>query len=222
MKVAIIAPVELIERYCTTDVQYCIPRLLVDSDKYTEFYKQKRQDGNYVMLDIRKPGWRRQPEDYDIIKKALSLLTPTVTIYPSVMYNAQKTIEVAMQFIELFGSKLVGAVCLEGTTIEEVESCRESIRPIYTYALPSHIFSTTTSVRCEQPLIYIENHLKIEELDGLSGFLATSLPIRLGLLGRLVADYMPSPPSLDFFIKEDPFPKVVERNIKDTIEYYSK
>ena len=225
VKVAFIVPIEFLDKYCgRTGVEYCLPRLLVENETYRTFYKGREKAGDYIILDSRKPGWKRCPEEYPIISQALELIYPKLIIYPSHMYNTLKTVSEAEIFISTFS--VIGAACLEGASEDEIKYCENIIRPIYTFAIPSHTYAVRTGVlNWDKPIVYIENHLRIDELESVkasNGILATSLPFRLGSLGRIMRDYLPSPPSIDFFSKEDPFPKIVERNIKDTLEYYNE
>ena len=73
MKVGLIAPINLLDTYCTPFIQYCIPRLLVDSSRYRQFYVRKRIKGSYIILDCKKLGWKREPEDSDTIIAALDM-----------------------------------------------------------------------------------------------------------------------------------------------------
>ncbi len=69
--------------------------------------------------------------------------------------------------------------------------------------------------------LFIENRLRIEELTPTQGsIICTSLPIRLGLQGRLLPNFSPTPQSLTMNEEEDNYPEVVIRNIQEAIEYY--
>ncbi len=43
MRVGIIAPISMLNEYCTTDIQYCLPRLLVENKIYRDFYKKRKK-----------------------------------------------------------------------------------------------------------------------------------------------------------------------------------
>lgn len=225
MKVGIIAPISMLDEYCTTDIQYCLPRLLVENKTYSDFYKKRKKKGNTIIIDSRKVGtWKREPEDFDIIEKALDIIEPNYFILPSWMFNQKRTLSVMEKYWQ---SRRIGqgrvVACLEGTTIKEIDELREldwDEMDITTFALPEHIQTFCKTVECDSPIIYIENHLRIEELEKLDGILVTSLPVKLGLQGRLLSDYLPGPPSLTFYEEENRFPKVVERNILELLEYY--
>jgi len=220
MKVGIIAPIESLKKYCITDIQYCIPNLIVSSKEYRDFYKEQEKKASLLVLDTVKVGWKREPEDFGVVEKALSYINPTLIITPSYMYNLNKTIEVAEQFLTNFKPKMV-AGCLEGTTEKEVQVCSAALKElgVNTKAIPAHILRIKKEVKGNGPTIYIDNHLTIKELDGLEGVLVTSLPIRLGLQGRLLSDYMPSPPLLNFY-EEDKFQEMIEKNIKELRNFY--
>ncbi len=220
MKVGIIAPISSLRNHCTTEIQYCLPRLLVKEASYLGFYRQKVDEGNLVILDTKKMGWQRQPEDISIVEEALSLIDPSLVITPSHMYNVSKTLSSATNFLNrLHPSGVVG--CLEGTNREEIEECARALKEmgIKTLAIPSHLYRTVTTLEHNGPTIYLDNNLNIQELDGREGILVTSLPIRLGLRGSLLSDYLPSPPALTLY-EEEKFPKIIKRNIKEMLKFY--
>lgn len=218
MKVGIISPIRLLSKYCTTNIQYVIPSLYSESKEYRNFYDRKVEKGDMVILDCKKVGWKREPEDLSLCIDVAKFLSPYLIILPSCMYNCIATLEVANRYANEFkGMNLVG--CLEGTTIKEIKRCMRGIRKADMVAIPSHIYNICTKIDDKQ-VIYLDNHLRIEELEGLDGILVTSLPIRLGLLGRLLSDYLPSPPSLTFYEEEDLFPMIVESNVKEVLDYY--
>ena len=221
MKVGIIAPIKFLDKYCVTDIHYCLPGLLRESKEYRDFYLSERDEGKMLILDCKKLDWRRRPEELEVCATAIEDVRPTFVILPSYMYEAKKTVEVALYYkskLPNYGSKLVG--CLEGTTKEEVNWCMKSIKGVFTYAIPSHQYSICKKVNWTKPLIYIDNHLHLEELKGLDGILVTSLPVRLGLSGRLLSDYLPSPPSLTFYEEKDEYQLLTTKNVEETIEYY--
>jgi len=220
MKVGLIAPIKLLDKYCTTNVQYVLPSLYSESRIYRDFYDGRGDEGDIVMLDCKRIGWKREPEDISLCVEVAYHLQPSLIILPSYMYNLTSTIEVAYRYTEEFRDiKLVG--CLEGTTHKEAQRCMRAYHGmgLNSFAVPSHMHNVLAKVDSKE-VIYVENHLKAGELVGLEGILVTSLPVRLGLQGRLLSDYFPSPPSLTFHEEEDPFPMVVERNIKEALRYY--
>lgn len=222
MKIGMIAPINFLDKYCITDTQYCLPRLLVESREYRDFYIGRKKAGDFIILDCRRPSWRREPEDWNLVWMVLGYLKPSTIILPSYMFNVKETIKVTNTFkkdLKKLGITLAG--CLEGTSHEEIGYCLTKMRKISeVIAIPSHIFNLWRGEEYEFPKIYIESHLNLEELDGLDGTLITSLPIRLGLEGRLLSDYLPSPPSLTFYEEEDNYPMITKKNVEEAIEYY--
>lgn len=221
MKVGIIAPISLLSKYCITPIQYCLPRLLVENKEYREFYLERKVKGNFIILDCKKLGWKRKPEDFKVIGKALTFFHPDTIVLPSVMYNWEGTIEIVNRFFKEFNKIFTYAICLEGTSYEEVGKCLAELRKISPLvAIPSHIYKLWKGEEWEGNVIYIENHLNLDELDGLDGCLVTSLPVRLGLEGRLLSDYLPSPPSLTFYEEEDNYPMITKKNVEEALEHY--
>jgi len=225
MEVGFIAPTSMLEECCITDIQYCLPQLLIEQEDYRKFYTDNTKDGSLTILDTRKLGWKREPEDISIIKTILNLWKPKfkgITILPSFMYDWKKTIKVTREFIsEIKVGRVAG--CLEGTSVEEVQKCIEGLKSIgiKVFAIPSHIYRFYKGEDLKGLTIFIENHLNIEELEDKEGILVTSLPIRLGLEGRLLSDYLPSPEGLTFG-EEPKFEDIIKRNINRTLEFYRR
>ena len=215
MKVGIISPIDFLSKYCITDIQYCLPKLLVDSKEYRDFYIGRQKKGNTLILDCRKLTWKREPEDFRVIKEALKIINPSIIITPSYMFNLKGTKEIYKEFKKVFKSDKI-LRCLEGTSEEDIKKYPkdESI------AIPSHMYRYALKKPWGPQTVFIENHLSLEELDGMDGILVTSLPIKLGLQGRLLSDYLPSPPSLTFYEEEDKYPEITAKNVEETIEYY--
>lgn len=221
MEVGIIAPIKLLREYCTTRIQYCLPELIVESKEYRSFYKEKATEGKLVIMDIRKIGWKREPEDFRIVKEALKHLRACMIIYPSCMYNWKKTMKVVRDFKKTF--RLEGVGCLEGTNKKELTLCAHKLikEKVTTLAIPSHIYNLRIKdTSFNKPIMYIDNYSGMDELVGLDGILVTSLPVRLGLEGKLLSNYKPSPPSLTFYETEDPYPMITKKNVKEAIRYY--
>ncbi len=217
MQIGIITPIKLL-KYCTTKTQYVIPSLFYENKAYKDFYLAKRKEKCYIILDIRKVSWRRAPEtNLDMVKNTIKELNPNAIILPSFMFEAKRTMEYIKNYKVKSSGKLFG--CLEGTNLDEVLKLKEYYEEIgvTSFAIPSHIYNACTEVLSKSTLIYLENHRRVEELDGCKGILVTSLPVRLGLQGRLLSDFLPSPPNLTFNEEENKFPKIVERNIKELI-----
>jgi len=217
MKVGIIAPIKFLRKYCITNIQYCLPSLLEESKGYREFYLERQRMGNIVILDCKKISWRREPEDLELVKKVLTYLKPTYIILPSYMYSVDLTIMVAKEYSGKLKGNFIG--CLEGTTLRETKKCAKNLK-LAQYAIPSHLFNICKGYFKEG--IFIENHSSIDEFIGSDGILVTSLPVRLGLQGRLLSDDKPSPPSLTFHEDEDRYPTVTRRNVEEAIDFYEE
>lgn len=217
MKVGIIAPIKFLEKYCKTSIQYCLPCLIVNEPEYRHFYAKRASMGNTIILDCRQIGWKREPEKLSVVEESLHYLTPSIVISPSCMFNSRRTRGIQEEFVYSF-PQLRGKLirCIEGTSEEEMERIRDKDR----VAAPAHMYKYISNLRLNSHTIYIDNHLNLDELHGKEGILVTSLPIRLGLQGRLLSDYKPAPPSLTFYEELDYYSKVTERNVAETIEYY--
>ena len=219
MKVGIIAPIKFLSAYCITSIQYCLPSLLVTDATYRAFYKKRKSRGDTIILDCRKVNWKRIPEDFEVIKGALRVVEPNIVIAPSYMFNTQASSKMLVEFMGKFSLIKAKVVkCLEGASEEDL---------LYfpwtkALAVPSHMYRFLPIIKSTPNTVYLENHLNVEELVGKEGMLVTSLPVKLGLQGRLLTDYRPSPPSLTFYEEKDEYGKITSKNIEDTIDYYKE
>ena len=216
MRIGIISPIKFLKDYCKTDVQYILPRLLVEESEYRDFYISREEEGDTLILDCRIPHWKRTPEDFDVIEKALGIISPHIIVAPSHMFNSKASDKTFRKFISKVPcgrSRIIR--CIEGTSPKDITHSGD-----YPQAIPSHMFRYLDILPTDA--IYIENHLDPNELLGRKGILVTSLPIRLGLQGRLLFDFKPTPDSLTFYEKENLYPKITMRNVKDIIEMYEE
>ncbi len=216
MKIGIIAPIGFLEKYCITDVQYVLPRLLVEEPKYRNFYIKRKEKGDTIILDCRTLGWKRTPESFTFIEKALGLISPDIIVAPSYMFNSKLSKEILEKFTkELPIKKGKVLKCMEGTSEKDITKGKDPY-----YAIPSHMYRFLDNLPLKA--LHIENHLDPEELKGRKGTLVTSLPIRLGFQGRLLSDFKPAPESLTFYEEKDLYPKITLKNIEDIIEFYEE
>ena len=218
MRVSIIAPTSMLRTYCTTGIQYCLPRLFLEDRAYRHFYLERHKAGDLIILDCTKPEWKRQPASLESVRAVVARLYPQLIILPSHMYFWSKTVQVAREYMkELPNVELVA--CLEGASRLQINQCMRAIKNVHSYALPSHIYGVCKTVKWDKPIIYIDNHIQLEDLGGIEDILITSLPIRLGLEGRLLSDNRPKPPYLKFN-EGDKYPMVVRKNIEEVLRYY--
>ena len=219
MRLGIIAPINLLKQCCFTTVQYCIPSLIMDNRPYREFYYKRLEMGDTIIMDCRKIGWKREPEDFELVEKAINYIPPSILIAPSYMYDKRRTERPQKEFIDRFhwlADKIYK--CIECTSDKEVE-CTNGEPNV---ALPAHVYRYIDGIDFGTRTIYIDHHLKLEELDGRDGILVTSLPVRLGLQGRLMSDYRPAPPALTFYEEDNPYSEILDSNIEETLEYYEE
>jgi hypothetical protein len=230
MNVGIVAPIKMLNKYCKGGIQYCIPMWLLENDDYFDFYGRKSLDGNsLVIMDTKHKDSRRQPEDEDVIIDAGEALKPDMVITPSVAFNKDKTIAEFLKFRNSdWGSSfmkegLIG--CLEGATLEEVISCAEEMRlHVGYYGVASHLLSFIgEGLKIAKPIVYIDNRTSPWEISLQKGdIIISSLPVRLGLCGRLNSNHLPSPPPLDLLEDKDNYPTITTQNVDDFISHFKE
>jgi hypothetical protein len=218
MKLGLIAPIQFLDKYCITKTQYCLPSLLVESSAYREFYSKRKARGDTVILDCRKDTWKRQPEEIFIVKNALEILNPDILVLPSYMYNLDKTLEIYEEWKSYFKQYPLCSV-VEGTDLREIKDCIRKYKGM-NYAYPAHLINIIKEASLPPSLLILDNRRCLEESYGLGSILVTSLPVRLGLQGRLLCDYLPSPPYLDYHREKEDFPMITKRNVEEAIIFY--
>ncbi len=216
MKVGIIAPIKSLEKYCITNIQYCLPTLLLKELSYRDFYSSRKKKGDYIIMDCRTPSWRREPVPLKDVEKALSLVYPNIIIAPSKTFKKVESFKLYKEFKKAFQAQgPITIRCIEGVSTKDLEDQLTGLL----VAIPSYIYRFLPET-LNSKTIFLDNHKSLEELDKRNGILVTSLPVRLGMQGRLMSDFLPSPPSLTFYEEEDRYQRITERNIGETIDYY--
>lgn len=230
MNVGIVAPIKMLSKYCKGGIQYCIPTWLLESDEYFDFYARHTLNGDsLVIMDTKSKEPRRQPEEEDIVIDAGETLKPDMVITPSVAFNKDKTLSEFYKFRNSdWGSSfmkegLIG--CVEGATLEEVVSCAKGLKDhVGYYAVASHLLSFIgDGLRIDKPIVYIDNRTSPWEISLQKGdIIVSSLPVRLGLCGRLNSNYLPSPPPLEFLENKDNYPIITTQNVDDFISHFKE
>lgn len=224
MEIGIIAPIKFLERYCITTTQYCLPELLLNSKDYLNYYKRCFNKGHRVILDCRETETLRKPIKYSILKEVLEIFEPSHIIMPSYAFSLIKTLKVQEELLELDfltpwkkNNRLIP--CIEGTNEIEVLKYLETY-PDIEIAIPSHMYIVTKRMLKPPRGFFIDNRNDPYEVKPGTGTLLTSMPVRLGFEGRLNSLGPTTSSTLNFYLEEDRFSSVVDKNISDLINYY--
>lgn len=238
MRVAIQAPISLLEDYCTlTDYQVCKPGLILESRTYRDFYIYRREQRDYIVLDCSDTE-PRQSVPSGLLLEATKILKPNLVVAPDYDVSSVKTVELTVAFLQTFGEevrslgvKLLGMV--QGANLEQCLFCyRNFSRLVDAVGLPRNIevrigrAKLLKRIRTGKPIHIFGIHGNPEvELDSLLDLgrnnlfgVSTSLPVRLGLQCRLLDEYTPEPPQLDYHNRRNPYPDFTKNNIEDFLE----
>ena len=99
MRVAIQAPIPLLEDYCVlTNYQVCIPSLILEDKTYRDFYIHRRHQGDYVVLDCSGSEPRESVFLPDLLE-ATKLLKPNLVVAPDYDVSVTKTLGLSVPFI---------------------------------------------------------------------------------------------------------------------------
>ena len=226
MDIGIIAPIKFLNRYCITRIQYCLPELLLDSKEYFDFYSSCLVGEERVILDCRTMDPIKKPISQSILKEVLEKFKPTLIIMPSNAYSLSKTLIIQEEFLNLnyihpWKSTRKLIACLEGTN--ELEVLRyQDFWTGYKLAIPSHMYIVTRKMLKAPRGYFLENRNDPYEIPNGKGILLTSMPIRLGFEGRLNSLGPTTSSTLNFYLEEERFESVIEKNIEDLINHYKK
>lgn len=233
MEIGIIAPTNLIKKYCLTNIQYVYPSLFKTDEDYAVFHLQKRweeYDNTITIVDCSRPGWKRVPESLLNCLPAIRELQPHYIITPSYTYDIKKTLEIEEAFKESILSASEDSVlvpCLEGIKLEDIIECY-NLRKNFIVAIPQTTASygkadlARASLRGVKKYIYLDHYTKLTDIEPRhNDFVISSLPLRQGLQGRLLTDPNPPPLTLDLRPQEDKYPDIVKYNLREMVNYYA-
>jgi len=237
MKAGIIAPISLLDYYSGfTNYHVCNPKLLIESQDYLNFYLGRKALGNFLIVDcsITEP---REPINSTDLITALTLLKPNLVVLPNSDMNTERTLSLTSGFLNLYKRSLdqldVGFIgMVQGATMKQCIFCSKVLSKMVDSLglprsmessvdrtkflkevqidLPIHIFGIHSS-----PEVEIDNLLSLE-MDNIVG-ISSDLPVRLGFLCRLLDEYRPEPPPLNWFTTHNPFPDFTKKNVEEFI-----
>ena len=226
MKLGIIAPVGLLQKYSTlSQFHICYPEILFMSTEYLDFYKKRSKLGDIVILDftVKVP---RRATPASLLNKAIELLNPTYIVMPCVDFSLEKTVISTLEYAKDCYLPRIG--CLQGTNITELASCYKSISGESEFiGLPTSCekimprYRLVDTLNIVQPCILLEVYksfrnevVRDERILGIG----TALPIRLSRDLRKLSEDYPEPPELDFYSDKDPFPDLTFKNIDNAFD----
>ncbi len=237
MKVAISAPIPLLKEYCTlTNYQICKPSLVIHSSEYLDFYRHRKAKGDLVILDSSDVLPRETILPSILFEVALTL-GPTLVIAPDWDMNSTRTASQTGYFLKSYSERLrkigIGILgMVQGATMDQCLSCYKSFyKQVDAIGLPRSVevavgrVKFLKRIKTKKPIYIFGIHSDPEEeLDDILDLdrenvigVSSDLPIRLGLMCRLLDELRPEPPSLDFNSNYNPFPDFTKKNIEDFI-----
>ncbi len=105
MEICLIAPANLLGRYCqNSNIQMCLAhRVLEEDDDYVTFYERQSQDGQIVIMDnsLWELGEAMCLED---LMYAVSIIQPQELIIPDMFGKSDETIDMTEKFLDEIGS----------------------------------------------------------------------------------------------------------------------
>jgi len=237
MKVAIPAPIPLLKEYCNlTSYHICNPGLVLESREYLDFYRGRKELGDFVILDSTDSMPRENVASATLFELARTL-EPNLVVAPDWDMNFVRTASQTVHFLKKYREKLkeskVGILgMVQGATMDQCLSCYKSFyKQVDAIGLPRSVeiavgrVKFLKRVKTKKPIHIFGIHSNPEEeLDGILDLerdnvvgVSSDLPIRLGLLCRLLDEMRPEPPLLDFYSNYNPFPDFTKKNIEDFI-----
>jgi hypothetical protein len=221
MKVAIVAPVNLLSKYCNTGIQLCYASLVLSNNEYSKFYKDRSAKDTIIMDS--SPNVPRRPIPFTFIIEATHRVKPHFLVLPNFEYSAKKTLELSARFIKTYGNigcKYIGM--LQGHDFTSIMECYHGLKDICSaIGLPSScepIRNRNLLIRelgITKPVIFFDVYDNpIDELPTRNNIMCicTSLPVRLGFEGRDLGDFKGVAGELDFDSSGDS--PLIGKNIK--------
>ena len=216
IKPPIIAPIPLLDYFCTTGVHVCYATVASESSEYRDFYKKESRKGEIVIMDY-SPKVPRVPKEVDLYKDLVEDIGPAVVVLPDTDIKMKKTIDESLDFLEQVKSfsfirSTIGM--LQGRNLEELGDCYTKFKDkVSAIGLPSSLEvlasrnSIVKSLGIIMPCAYVEVYSNVYDerpfMDNVH-IMWSSLPLRLAYLGRDLEGIRPSPPPLDFSRKDVP------------------
>ncbi len=238
MKVAISAPISLLKDYCSlTDYHLCKPSPILYHKEYMEFYKDRKALGDLVVLDS-SDTLPRENLAPSVLFELARTLEPTLVVAPDWDMNYVRTANQTVSFLKTYGERLrhsgIGILgMVQGATMEQCLDCYKSFyQQVDAIGLPRSVevavgrVKFLKRIRTKKPIHIFGIHSNPEEeldhildldRDSITG-VSSDLPVRLGLICRLLDELRPEPPLLDFYSGHNPFPDFTKKNIEDFID----
>ena len=237
MRVAISAPIPLLKEYCSlTNYHVCSPGLVLKSKDYLDFYKGRKTLGDLVILDSTDTMPRDFISSSSLFEIAVTL-KPTLVVTPDWDMNSSRTASGTARFLKAHQKDLkdsgIGVLgMVQGATMEQcLSSYRKMARKVDAIGLPRSVevavgrVKFLRRIRTKKPIYIFGIHSNPEEeLDDITDLdrrniigVSSDLPIRLGLMCRLLDELRPEPPLLDFYNNYNPFPDFTKKNIEDFV-----
>ena len=238
MRVAIPAPIPLLEDYCAlTDYHLVKPTIVLESQKYLDFYRGRQTLGDFLVLDSTDSEPREFISPSTLFEIAV-ILRPDLVVAPDWDMNSTRTENQTISFLKKYKEELAGFKVgilgmVQGATMEQCLSCYKSFsRGVDAIGLPRSMEAAVgrvkflKKVRTKKSIHIFGIHSNPEEeldhildldRDSITG-VTSDLPGRLGLICRLLDELRPEPPLLDFYSGHNPFPDFTKKNIEDFID----
>lgn len=223
MRVAVIAPVKYLHKYCTTGFHLCYASIVLSNKEYQEFYRWKSQSGDTVVLD-HTPSVLLKHLKLDDFITAYSLVKPTHIVLPSVNFSGEKTIDALQEYYMKFRGKCQLIGVLQGYDLLDIRQCyKRMVKLVDVIGLPvscekildrSSIVSSLKIKKTTMHLEVLENpHMETPTSNSLG--IATSLPLRLAYELRTLSEWRGTPKQLNFNAQSEDLPDIAETNVKE-------
>lgn len=124
MRIAEIVPLSLLDYTKDNAYHMCLAQLVLQSEEYANFYRERAEEGKYVILD--NGAAEGEALDFDDLIKAYSIVNPTEIILPDVLKDARKTLEKTIYFYEKYWGTVINyktMVVPQGKDFDEWIKC---------------------------------------------------------------------------------------------------
>lgn len=210
MKFAVICPIPMLHKYAVvSDYHMALTHLVLQSTDYANFYKERRERGDYVILDnsLIELG---EAAEIETVLKAAEIIKPNEVILPDCFRDGKRTLEMIDDAFHWYGKEFAKYKCMavpQGKCYIEWLTCHDILvqyPEIHTIGIPKVTSSFPDLISGRYDLCCKLNNGKYEptkeyhllgvwnnpypEISGISAYkwvrgVDTVLPVLMGTMG---------------------------------------
>jgi hypothetical protein len=178
MELAVIPPTPMLGHILAQPIHLCLAHLVLADDKYAEYYRNRRSEKEYVILDNSAYEFERSLSVEELME-ASKKIQPSEFVLPDVMCNKDETVAEVIKALDAIQISIPFMAVPQGKNYYEWNECLEEILAlgdprIKTIGIPRVI---DTWNRFRYPMIKMIPETMNIHLLGWAGGTAASVPL---------------------------------------------